>query len=475
MDNDKHLTSNDDMGLSKRGPIKALQGFLRRYPHTQMLEMLLTDINGIVRGRRISRDECKTLFHEGLKSCASTVLSDSRGDIPFAVGMGTRDGAPDVMAYPVANTLAPVPWLGSNTAQVVTRLANVDGSPYFADSRHVLERAYQPLQAMGYNAVVAMEWEFYLLEDNDDAEPKPKLGKIPGTNLKQGGLQYATIEELWENDALLSAIQAHCALQDIPATTALSELSPGQFEINLQPAADPVLACDQGVLLKRLIKGAAMQQGGGACFMAKPFAEYAGSGLHVHVSLYDESGDNVFASPSSSDVPAISDVLRQAIGGLQATMAQSMAIFSPNANSYRRLQPGSFVPLSANWGYNHRAVSLRVPVCDKKNMRFEHRLAGADANPYLVLAAILAGIHHGIANQLEAGDMIREKTLFEEQAISLPVRWEQALKLFREARVLPKYLGEEFCGAFEMMRRSECDAFHAQISNRDYEWYLRCV
>jgi len=301
------------------------------------------------------------------------------------------------------------------------------------------------------------------------------MGSIPGTSLKQEGLQYAAMEDLWECDAVLMEIQQNCRLQNIPANTALSEFAPGQFEINLHHISDPVSACDHGAILKRAIKGTAFKHGLGASFMAKPFRDYAGSGLHIHISLYDEKGNNVFADATSARFPAVSTTMKYAVGGLQKTMAEAMAIFAPNANSYRRLQPASFVPLSSEWGYNHRGVALRIPVCDNNNMRVEHRVAGADANPYLVMAAVLAGIHYGITNKCEPTKMIAERQELEEQKVTLPIRWEAALECFKNSEILPAYLGAEFCRMYELSRRYECDQFHAQISNLDYEWYLRSV
>ena len=137
------------------------------------------------------------------------------------------------------------------------------------------------------------------------------------------------------------------------------------------------------------------------------------------------------------------------------------------------MQPESFVPLTPNWGYNHRAVALRLPVSDNKDVRIEHRVAGADANPYLVVAAILAGIHYGITRQCEPTEMIAEGTIMDEQEITLPRRWDAALDRFRDSDILPEYLGEEFCEVYEIVRRSECERFHEQVSNLDYEWYLR--
>ena len=463
------------MKITDKASVEELHAFLKKHPDIKMIETLLPDINGILRGKRIGRAEFETLYNAGLKTNASMPFVDSRGELALEIGIGTRDGDPDVMSYPVKDTLSPVPWLDSPIAQVFTSLANFDGSPCILDPRYVLQRTYEQIKNAGFNAVVATEFEFYLLEEGNSAVPKPKLGSIPGTNLKQGGLQYSSMEDLWENDTLLMEIHQNCELQNIPVTTALSEFAPGQFEINLHHVNDPLLACDQGAMLKRIIKGTAFKHGMGASFMAKPFMDYAGSGLHIHTSLYDEEGNNIFSDSSSKTIPAISNKMKHAIGGLQKTMADAMAIFAPNANSYRRLQPFSFVPLSPVWGYNHRGVALRIPVCDARNMRVEHRVAGADANPYLVMAALLAGIHYGITNECEPTEMIAEGTMEDDQQVSLPVRWEAALEKFESSEILPKYLGEEFCRIFAIARRSECDRFQAQISNLDYEWYLRSV
>jgi glutamine synthetase len=463
------------MSHSDQATKDELHAFMQKHPDIEMIEVLLADVNGILRGKRIGRDEFDMLFNGGLKMCASTAFVDSRGEIALEIGIGTRDGDPDVLSYPVKNTLAPVPWLDSPVAQVLTSLSHFDGSPHLWDPRYVLRSVCEKLAASGLHATVATEFEFYLLEAGDGDVPQPKLGRIPGTGLKQTGLQYSAMEDLWDNDAVLMDILKNCQEQGIPATTALSEFSPGQFEINLHHINDPLTACDQGALLKRIIKGTTFKHGLGASFMAKPFNDVAGSGLHIHVSLFDDDGNNIFADPSSSQVPAISQTMKHAIGGLEASMADAMAFFAPNANSYRRLQPFSYVPLTPSWGYNHRGVALRIPVCDEKNMRVEHRVSGADANPYLVMAALLAGIHHGITNNCEPSEMIPEGTMFEEQEATLPVRWESALDRFKKSEILPTYLGEDFCRIFELTRRSECNQFQAQISNLDYEWYLRSV
>ena len=451
-----------------------LQQFIKQYPEIKMLEILMPDMNGIIRCKRIPANEFATFFRNGVKGPASTMLLNVRGEFCDEVDFANLEGDPDKLIHPIANTLAPITWLKSDTAQVLATFTELDGSPALFDSRNILIKALQPLQAMGLKPIVATELEFYLIKSGDSAVPQPQLAKVPGTNVEQSGTQYAMPEDLWDNDDFLEDVRKACEVQNVPMTTVHSEFSPGQFEINLHHVDDPITACDHAVLLKRIIKGVARQHGMAATFMAKPFMDVPGSGLHVHFSLYDGDGINVFADPDSSSVPAISEMLRHAIGGLADTMADSMAIFAPNANSYRRLIPGNFVPLTPNWGYNHRDVALRIPVSGVKDCRVEHRVSGADANPYLVMAALVAGVHHGISQGCDPGKMVPEGLEIEEE-ITLPRIWSLALDEFDSSAILPQYLGEDYCRLFGTVRRGECEQFAAQVSNIDYDWYLRAM
>lgn len=453
---------------------KELKAFLKLHPETTMIELLVPDINGILRGKRIHHTEFGTFFKEGVKSPVSMTLCNCLGEFAEELDLSFLEGDPDKLMRPVANTLAPISWLKSNTAQILATFTELDGSPSPIDPRNVLIKALEPLYAMGFKVIVATELEFYLIEDSDDMLPTLKLAKIPGTGQPQSGIQYAMPEDLWDHDDFLEDVRRVCVEQKVPMTTVHSEFSPGQYEINLHHVDDPVVACDHAVLLKRIVKGVARQHKMSASFMAKPFTEIAGSGLHIHFSIYDKDGNNIFADADSGESPAISNKLRHAIGGLVETMEDAMAIFAPNANSYRRLIPGHYAPLTPNWGYNHRDVSIRIPVSDDKNRRLEHRVASADANPYLVMAALAAGIHHGITNACDPGEMIAEGTKVEE-IITLPRLWTVALDKFEASAVLPEYLGVEYCKLFGIHRRSECEQFSARVSNIDYEWYMRSV
>jgi glutamine synthetase len=281
--------------------------------------------------------------------------------------------------------------------------------------------------------------------------------------------QVYYMQDLDDYQRFTDAVAAACRAQQVPADTAVAEYAPGQFEVNLKHRADALLACDDAIYLKRTIKAIAAQQQLMATFMAKPFAEQAGSGLHVHVSLLDRAGNNVFAC--TPEAPA--DPLRHAIGGLQATSADCMLLFAPHANSYRRFVLNAFVPLNDCWGFNNRTVAMRVPYSDRDNIRIEHRIAGADANPYLVTAAVLAGMLHGIEQRSDPGPPISGNAY--EQVPPRELFWHDTIAAFRRSDFALAQFGSEFRHIYGEQKLKEMRSFQREVSDVDYRWYLREV
>jgi glutamine synthetase len=438
------------------------------------MELMIADLAGVLRGKRVRGDEFRKVVDDGFCIPGGMVLLNSLGDVVSGMAYTADDGDPDIDARIVPGSLAPVPWASRPTAQALFRLHTRDGEPFFADPRYVLERATEPLRKMQLRIVMAAELEFYLLDAKSD-RPRAKVSKVPGIGRPQVGPQVYHPDDLCDIDNFLNDVNDACALQRIPIGTTTSEFAPGQFEINLHHVDDPVLACDHAVLLKRVVKSVARAHGFVACFMAKPFADNAGSGLHIHLSLVDRDGNNYFSGGKEQRAsPPFSARFRNAVGGLARTMAEATAIFAPNANSYRRLRPEMFAPVEPNWGSNHRNVALRVPVCDARNLRIEHRSSGADANPYLVTAAILAGVHYGLKNRCDPGRMVEEGEVISLKP-KIPNRWATAIDKFSKSRILPAYLGEDYCKAYVINRREEERNFHNVISDVDFDWYLRAV
>ncbi|MEM0953958.1 MAG: glutamine synthetase family protein [Pseudomonadota bacterium] len=455
--------------------VEILDAYLAAHPDLATLEILTPDMCGILRAKRVPRAELHSFFDGGLTGPGTTCIMNSLGDCGDIFGDGQFDGDPDKSIHPVPETLSPIPWLTPATHQILAHWTELDGTPLYWNPRDVLRRAAAPLQQQGYKIVVATELEFYALADGDSETPQPRLGKVLGTNRTQQGTQYCNPEDMAEYDGFLEAIRLACEAQSIPATTAHLEFAPGQFEINLHHTDDVVAACDHAVLLKRAIKGVAWQHNMGVTFMAKPFAELPGSGLHIHGSVYDSDGNNIFVDPDSSATPPVGPRMRHAIAGLADTMAEAQAMFAPNANSYRRLQPGYFAPLTPNWGYNHRDVALRIPVSSADNLRIEHRVAGADANPYLVMACVLAGIHYGMERGKEPIDAVAEGEVLDEQPVTLATSWHQALDALESGTALQPYIGKNYWTLYHKARMDECNLFQKQVSDIDYGWYLRSV
>ena len=249
----------------------------------------------------------------------------------------------------------------------------------------------------------------------------------------------------------------------------MSEYAPGQFEITLHHRDDAMRAVDEAVMFKRLLRGVAARHGLVACFMAKPFTGRAGSGLHVHVSANDAAGNNLFASEDVAGTPA----LRHAIGGMKATMAESMAVFAPNANSYRRFVSESYAPTAPIWGINNRTVSLRVPAGPPVSRHVEHRIAGADANLYLAVATVLSAAEMGMREKLDPGPPVEGNGYAQVRERTLPATWHEALERAAQSDFLRAALGQEFLDVFLAIKRQECARFAAEVSELDYSWYLR--
>ncbi len=452
-----------------------LEQFLTANPEIKVLELLMPDLSGILRAKRIHLSEFERLFNGAFLTPRSAPLLGTRGDWYDEIPLTEMGGDPDQIIRPVAGTLALVPWYDSPVAQVVVAYTQDDGSLDWVDPRQPLQSVLARFETMGLSATVATELEFYLLSNTDENRPTPLRGNIPGTALQQEGIQYCMADDLFDCDSFLNDVRIASELQGVPVTTIHSEFSPGQWEINTHHQQDAMLAGTHALLLKRIVKGVARKHGFGATFMAKPFTDIAGSGMHIHTSIYDRQGMNIFADADPVDPPRLMPRLRHAVAGLGALLDESMLCLAPHPNSYRRFRAGVLAPSGRNWGYDHREVALRVPRSSEHNRRIEHRVAGADANPYLALATVLAGIHFGLEKQLMPGDPIPREADLSTVETTLPTRLDAAIALFADSDVLPTYLGPEFTTIYAAIRKGESNAYHAQVPDVDYAWYLRAL
>ena len=447
--------------------------FLKRHPTLKHVDAFVHDINGFLRGKRFPVAEAKKIWGSGVELPRCMLFLDPTGDDLDPGGRSGKIGDPDGTATPVSGTLAIVPWADEPTAQVLLQMRDPHGYPNAGNPSQFCPRAaltgtLARLRKLGVNPVVAVELEFYLFDPARNALGAPMVPKNPLTGEIETSKQPYSIEDLEVYGTFIRAVAGHCIQQNIPASTAITEYSPGQFEINLKHQLDAVAACDHAVLLKRAIKATARAQGHIASFMSKPFLEAAGSGMHIHVSLIDKNAVNQFGETGKKGEA----LLRQAIGGLQAAMPESMALFGANLNAFRRYQPGQNVPLRANWGHNNRSVAFRIPAGDTKARRIEHRVAGADANPYLAVAAILAGIAHGLERKLDCSAETIGGDAGTTPDPKIPFAFLPALERLAKAKILPDYIEPECLKLYVDAKRAEIEKYMGTISRQEYDWYL---
>ena len=444
--------------------------FLAVHSDVEAAQIFITDPSGVPRGKSIARSEIEALYGTGRNVAGSIVGLDITGADVDATGLVWDVGDADKLCRPVSGTLVRAPWLARPTAQLMLTMYELDGRAAAADPRHALVRAVERFAALGLTPVLACEIEFYLVREG--ARNAGGKGLEPVCRPGAGGrhkIDSYSLDRLDDLAGLFDELFSAARTQGLPAETLMSEYAPGQFEVTLHHRPDALRAVDEAILFKRLIKGIATKHGVTATFMAKPFVAHAGSGLHLHLSLEDEVGRNAFADAA----PEGSALLRQAIAGMQKTMAESVAIFAPNGNSYRRFRPSSYAPIAPTWGVNNRSVSLRVPAGPPASRHIEHRVAGADANLYLAAATVLGAAHVGIQGKLDPGPPIVGNGYNQADRASLPMTWHAALEQAAQSEFLRDALGPEFLKVFLAIKRQECERFSAEVTDLDYDWYLR--
>ena len=405
--------------------------------------MLLPDINGRMRGKWLPADSADKLAAGKVRLPLSTYALDIFGEDVDEAGLAQATGDPDGAAHPVAGTEAPVPW-AEGAAQALVTLRGLDGAPCAYCPRTVLAGIVERFAAHGLTPVVATELELYL--------HRPGGGPPEG----MGGAQVYDLDATDRAGPFLDRLRAACEAQGIPVDAAIAEYGPGQVEVNLLHVPDALAAADDAVLFKRAAKACARAEGMGATFMAKPYGNWPGSGMHVHVSL-ERDGGNAFADDRA--------LLDAAVAGCVATMPDLTAIFAPHLNSYRRLQPGQYAPVTACWAEEHRGAAVRLPEAAGEGARLEHRLAGADANPYLVLAAVLGGMLEGIEGRAAPSPPLPH------EGEPLPHDWRSAVARLDGSAAARSMLGDEMVRVYAAMRRQEMARLAAIVPDVETDTY----
>lgn len=444
-----------------------LNSLLLENPEIEAVFACVCDLNGTMRGKRLPIEQAVKILGGGLRMPLSTLSVDVWGEdiegSELVFETGDSDGICDFTGRPIVL----INWTNRPSALAMLWMREEDGKPFMGDPRRALAEIVDRYKERGLTPVVATEMEFYLY-DPSGTQPEPPRSPITDKRLDSDGA--LSLDELEHFDAFLDDVYDACAEQGIPADAAISENGAGQFEINMMHVADALKAADDAVLFKRLVRGIARKHGLAATFMAKPYGERAGSGLHVHFSLENEAGENLFDNGTDEGAP----LMRNAVAGLLATMQENTLVFAPHENSYRRLLPGAHAPTSVAWGYENRTAAIRIPGGSPKARRIEHRVAGADTNPYLVLASILGGAFIGIEREMEPEEPISGDA-YSMKLDHLPLDWATAIEAFRRGRNIQNVYSKRLQTMLVESKTQELKRFARQVTDFEYDTYLEVV
>jgi len=441
--------------------------WLKNNQSVESVRLAVCDLNGILRGKRFPSKSINKLLKQGSRMPLSTSCIDIWGsdllNSPFLFNTGDADG----IVTPTGAELIPINWLDRPTAVLPCWMSDERNQPSPIDPRQILHSVIEKYVAIGLKPIVAFELEFYLLDPNSN---KPLVSKNPMKKTRLLNTSVLSIDELDDFENFFSDVSIACKNHNIPSDSAISENGVGQFEINLTHTSNPLISADNALFFRRIVRGVAQSHGFKATFMAKPFLDIAGNGMHLHLSILNNLGENIFNSKSES----CNTILKNAVGGLINTMKESTLIFAPHLNSYRRLKPGTHAPTSISWGYENRTASVRIPGGLPENTRIEHRVAGADANPYLVAAAILSGVLDGIEKKTIVSDPI-DGDSYAKNLEQIPSSWKSAVSIFRSGAFNKTFYSDTFIEVFSSLKLQEFNTFADRMEDFEVATYLDAI
>jgi len=422
------------------------------------IETILVDFNAMLRGKWLAGDDAGKLDKGQVRLPISTYTPNILGEELAQTGIGAIAGDPDGTVRPVPGTLKPVPWAMGHVAQVQVEM-DAPGPEFDGFStRRLLADMVARFAQRGLKPVLATELEFYIFQ------PRALPQDAPCPPDHAPNAQNYELDVLDRTAEILTEIQSASHAQNLPTDALIAEFGPGQYEINFHHTDDVLAAADTAIQFRRLVRGVTRRHGMEATFMAKPYAGHPGNGMHVHVSVTGENG-NIFSADTG-----IADPLKHAVAGVLGTMAEAQAIFAPHLNSFRRFGPGSFSPNRPDWGLDNRGAAIRLPETKGPGARLEHRISGADVNPYLVLTAILGGILHGFDTTPALPLPLDDPNAT--PAPPLAHDWRAAMDIFAQSPFIADLLGQRFRDVYAMVKYDEIAKLTAPITTMEYKTYL---
>jgi len=424
-----------------------------------VVRVTYSDIIGSERGRDVLVNRFARTVAGGVAFCRSVYATTPGGKVVSIAG-GLDEGLPDVVAVPDLTSIRPVPW-EAGVAHCIADLYNADGTPSQESPRNVLRRVVNEFAALGLTPIVGPELEFYVLEPSPQTPTGwARYGEAPG-NVYVSGLKGDP------ENVLLRSLR-HLGDYGLEVIAANHEFSSGQFEINLWHS-EAMDAADRAFRFKSAIKELARREGKLATFMAKPYNDEGGSGFHIHFSTLAEDGSAAFDGP---DMPhGLSKTALSAIGGILAHAPALAALNNPTVNSYKRFGPDTLAPWLIDWGLDNRSAMVRIPPERGKAARLELRLGDASANPYLAIAAMLAGAYLGIRDKLDAADPLTGYGYDPTKADKLPASLPEALDALEADTELVELLGPRFIETFLAYKRDEVNRFYHFVTDWEFLEY----
>ena len=441
-----------------------MKNWLRKHPQVRTIRVAAADLNGQARGKRIPTRFADKVVEDGTRFPMSVLNLDIWGedidDSPLVFESGDADG----ILHPTERGFLPMPWLDAPSALLPIWMFHEDGRPYGGDPRHALRAVVERYKDRGLTPVCAVELEFFLI---DDSGRKLQVPLSPRSGKRRKAAETLSIRALDQFDEFFTDLYDACEEMDIPADTAISEAGLGQFEINLMHCDDALRAADDAWLFKMLVKGLARRHGFAASFMAKPYEDYPGSGLHTHFSVLDKNGNNVFDDGG----PQGTAIMRHAVAGCMNAMAGCALVFAPHANSFDRMVPGAHAPTGISWAYENRTSSIRIPSGSHKARRIEHRVSGGDVNPYLMLAAVLGAAMNGIEDGAEPPAPITGNA-YAADLPQIPGDWKSAIDAFENSAEVKRIFAPEMVRNFILTKRQELHYMQELTPQEQVEIYL---
>ncbi len=424
------------------------------------VECVIADFPGIARGKAVpaAKWERQQYFHLPNSIFFQTIT----GDWAEAATDGFTE--PDMTLRPDLATATAAPWAADGTLQVIHDAYDMSGNPIGMAPRNVLKRVVGLYLERGWTPIIAPEMEFYLVGKNIDPakEILPMMGR---TGRPAAARQAYSMTAVDEYGPVIDDIYEYAETQGIEIDGITQEGGAGQLEINLRHG-DPIRLADDVFFFKRLIREAALKHDCFATFMAKPIEGEPGSAMHVHHSVLDAKGRNIFTGPNGEETPEFLNF----VGGLQRHLPAAIAVMAPYVNSYRRYVKNFAAPINLEWGRDNRTTGLRVPVSSPDARRIENRLPGMDCNPYLCIAASLACGYLGMVQGTAARSMFEGDAYKSED--ELPYSLSDALDLFEDSKELQGVLGEDFSRVYSIVKRTENNEFLQVISPWEREHLL---